>query len=1078
MPSHYHPSTHGEYPNYLPSSKPYHHHSHHQPHPPQHVNHPYGSDVPAHPLDDYHHHPYHHPHHPSAAPPLSLRHRYSSHHHPSIHYEEHHSATAHRTYPEPPLVLADGHASIELRNVDHHHPLHDRSEYMPYTTTTTTSYPPIRSYRPPNGGRISVPPCGADGPNIAIVQPSFDEQDAMMKGTKTPSPKRRKNKNNHLLRQSPRPSADRKVIVTDETSDRHNMNRNHNNVNHNSSPVSSSSSSSTLVRRRPQEEERADDDNTSAEGNTTATAAIVRHKRNLSTQFYDTTEDATLFPVIEYSVKDSTTSGSGDYASRHRRIFSRGSDTLEDLIKHRRIHSITDSPTLMNGSGNNTLRHERHDSAGLDILSAAIAADAMEQDHMMMTTEPIKHHTSPPYDSTNTIRHVPWDPAAGIPVPREAPTPVPRESSTYHSLEPQLSRLSHPLLSAADHPHMHPPVPRSSSSSMGPPPLPVLPYPPSRHYPVDPSRPPPRSYHPISDTIQPSSYQQHGYYSHPHHPSIPQSPMNPPPPHSYYHGNFPPPPPKPSPIPPLHPSRHHEPPVMVHIKSPTVLSSVANRKTTQMDKSYIPTGKDTSAITIDHLPHPLASKEGSAAQGINGHISDGNKEKRKGKTKLRRGKKEEAKLDQNKTDDNNTILPPHGSSSPLRKTTKQQQHHRKNVSSFSCVGGAIFGAFSPDYLVENNNKQQHPLLKTKQKPIIRQGEKSTRGGPHHRASSSVSFTKVLDSIVSHENDVFLRNLQQQAALPPGERSPIATTTRKVDDEPRVTTSSSPPPIPPTLHVPTLEANTADDGDHLSSNEEDDEYRIVTVGGTNKRVRRKCTVAGCRNRVVQGGLCITHGAKRKTCQHPGCTKKVKKAGLCSSHGPARKRCEAPGCHKVAVQRGKCIAHGAKKKLCKYPDCPKQAILRGMCKKHHDLQKIMGLLPKTNVGSATDHNMNIVNTTTIISSHDASNSLAPTTTSMTAPDYCVEVGTTSKQPKGLIQPPAPLLLSAKSSSKKVTKRKQPQKPTTKRMPPQKQKGRHHKPTHTRGLSIFHDISADTVSSILNNPPTTTTTTAPTV
>ena len=45
----------------------------------------------------------------------------------------------------------------------------------------------------------------------------------------------------------------------------------------------------------------------------------------------------------------------------------------------------------------------------------------------------------------------------------------------------------------------------------------------------------------------------------------------------------------------------------------------------------------------------------------------------------------------------------------------------------------------------------------------------------------------------------------------------------------------------------------------------------------KRIRRKCTVEGCENRVVQGGLCISHGAKRKICGFPGCTKHVKKAG---------------------------------------------------------------------------------------------------------------------------------------------------------------------------------------------------------
>eukprot|EP00978_Attheya_sp_CCMP212_P013875 scaffold34959_cov52-Attheya_sp.AAC.3 len=109
------------------------------------------------------------------------------------------------------------------------------------------------------------------------------------------------------------------------------------------------------------------------------------------------------------------------------------------------------------------------------------------------------------------------------------------------------------------------------------------------------------------------------------------------------------------------------------------------------------------------------------------------------------------------------------------------------------------------------------------------------------------------------------------------------------------------------------------------------------GGTSKRVRRKCTVSKCQNRVVQGGVCIAHGAKRKQCGHPGCTKHVKKAGRCSTHGPDRKRCDMVGCGKVAVQGGRCVGHGAKVKPCSLDGCAKRAILAGMCKKHHDHTK---------------------------------------------------------------------------------------------------------------------------------------------
>ncbi|KAL3793048.1 hypothetical protein HJC23_003056 [Cyclotella cryptica] len=125
-----------------------------------------------------------------------------------------------------------------------------------------------------------------------------------------------------------------------------------------------------------------------------------------------------------------------------------------------------------------------------------------------------------------------------------------------------------------------------------------------------------------------------------------------------------------------------------------------------------------------------------------------------------------------------------------------------------------------------------------------------------------------------------------------------------------------------------------EGDPLSANPRPQLILKQTSGGDANRHRRKCAVAECPNRVVQGGLCISHGAKRKTCNFPGCTKNVKKQGKCSAHGPERKRCEAEGCTKVAVQGGKCISHGAKKKGCAVEGCSKQSIMGGMCKKHYD------------------------------------------------------------------------------------------------------------------------------------------------
>mmetsp|Transcript_12563 Transcript_12563/g.20300 ORF Transcript_12563/g.20300 Transcript_12563/m.20300 type:complete len:765 (+) Transcript_12563:405-2699(+) len=113
----------------------------------------------------------------------------------------------------------------------------------------------------------------------------------------------------------------------------------------------------------------------------------------------------------------------------------------------------------------------------------------------------------------------------------------------------------------------------------------------------------------------------------------------------------------------------------------------------------------------------------------------------------------------------------------------------------------------------------------------------------------------------------------------------------------------------------------------------------------KRVRRKCSAPNCSNRVVQGGVCVTHGAKRKLCSQLGCDKAVKLAGFCSTHGPARRKCDTPGCARVAVQGGKCLSHGARRRVCCYPGgkCEKNAIMGGMCKKHYDrVQDAEGML----------------------------------------------------------------------------------------------------------------------------------------
>jgi hypothetical protein len=198
-------------------------------------------------------------------------------------------------------------------------------------------------------------------------------------------------------------------------------------------------------------------------------------------------------------------------------------------------------------------------------------------------------------------------------------------------------------------------------------------------------------------------------------------------------------------------------------------------------------------------------------------------------------------------------------------------HHRK-MSSLSSLGPLLgSNIFSPDHSLRSQFK---------------------KATTHHRhTSSSISFLPGLEGVgLDSTDDTFLRNLQAANSGAVTEPKP---------------------------------------GSPVSSQD------ILASGGTSKRVRRKCNMQGCANRVVQGGLCISHGARRKICNHAGCNKNVKKAGLCSTHGPARRRCDIGSCGKVAVQGGRCIAHGAKKRMCAVDNCTKQAILLGKCKKHHDI-----------------------------------------------------------------------------------------------------------------------------------------------
>ena len=67
----------------------------------------------------------------------------------------------------------------------------------------------------------------------------------------------------------------------------------------------------------------------------------------------------------------------------------------------------------------------------------------------------------------------------------------------------------------------------------------------------------------------------------------------------------------------------------------------------------------------------------------------------------------------------------------------------------------------------------------------------------------------------------------------------------------------------------------------------------------KHVNCKCSHQNCDNCAVQGGVYITHGARRKCCAHPGCDKAVKLSRYCSAHGPSRRKCDRVRSYKLTL-----------------------------------------------------------------------------------------------------------------------------------------------------------------------------------
>lgn len=638
------------------------------------------------------------------------------------------------------------------------------------------------------------------------------------------------------------------------------------------------------------------------------------HNRNLSAHFLDATKISdghqASFPV-QHSKQPSLSSASSPFPSRriprgspppasegaisysigahpppispaahigekHRRGIS--GDMSSPAIAHRRINSIGNSapvdrrygaqykhynaphdrqglfpvPAARQPTG---AHHEREGSAGLDMLSAAIADVSKEE--LAGIAGPRNRQAVP---------QTPWEPPVeSSQGSRKAPTetlrvsPTPGNSGSYDYPPPQPHQGGPPPGGRGYHYSPHPSHNGFHGSSA-----------PANQGPPYPSGP----YHPHGAYYAPPQYN--------HHRMSPSPTMTYPVQYSQSRGGSSDPYGKQQM--PMQPVVSRNAPMSSNGRQPSPNDNPHNEQINTGERLYMRGTPPPSIAPPQSAEWGRPSSRGGTTTGVQTHvtaISVGSD-----------GKTMQPTLPQRTAGTNTDPATMH--SHPAQSIPSTVGHHRK-MSSFSSLG-----FMGPGFFPESSDAQS-----------------AGKPGPHHRTMSSTAmFLQALD-----ETDPFLHSLNAAPPSSNGQPTPqFAPQQNRYAMSPTGTHNTQFSAQEP---VESSESSTA----QFSG-------RALASGGTSKRIRRKCTVANCPNRVVQGGLCISHGAKRKQCKHPGCTKNVKKAGLCSTHGPARKRCDTEGCSKVAVQGGKCIAHGAKKKLCEMDGCTKQAILSGMCKKHHD------------------------------------------------------------------------------------------------------------------------------------------------
>jgi len=102
----------------------------------------------------------------------------------------------------------------------------------------------------------------------------------------------------------------------------------------------------------------------------------------------------------------------------------------------------------------------------------------------------------------------------------------------------------------------------------------------------------------------------------------------------------------------------------------------------------------------------------------------------------------------------------------------------------------------------------------------------------------------------------------------------------------------------------------------------------------------CTVVGCTNKGIDGGVCRKHGAKVvRYCSEEGCTNHAVVGGVCKRHGGKVKIkiCNHEGCTKLAQRRGLCIGHGGFR-ICSSEGCTNRARDGGLCVTHTNEYKL--------------------------------------------------------------------------------------------------------------------------------------------